>query len=303
MSLAAEPIVGINWASTTFRACLIRADGTAIDAFTEPSGVVGLDRAEMAKIVGALARRWPEHGAVYAAGMIGSSLGWAEVPYAAAPAGPSELARAALATVIGEVPVRIVPGVACRRSDGQPDVLRGEEIELLGLATLTGRDGLVALPGAHTKWVWLTRGRIGAFFTSMSGEIYDRLTAQGLLASIVEGEARVGEAFHDGVVIGLARRSSLGTALFGARARVMCGDLGKANAASYLRGLLIGAEIGDARVLHPSRGDAPVPLIGDAALSALYADALAIGGIASETVDAGRARLAGFRALHQAAHG
>ena len=60
------------------------------------------------------------------------------------------------------------------------------------------------LPGTHTKWVIVRDGRVTDFFTSMSGEIFDRLTAQGLLASIVDGEARPGQAFDDGVAAGRA---------------------------------------------------------------------------------------------------
>jgi len=106
-------------------------------------------------------------------------------------AGPA----AALATTIGDVPVRIVPGIACTRGlDDMPDVLRGEEIELVGLAALREGDGPVALPGAHTKWVRLEGGEVVEFFTSMSGEIFERLIEHGLLASIVEGAAVDGAA-------------------------------------------------------------------------------------------------------------
>lgn len=302
MSLGAESetVVGVNWGSTNFRAYLIGADGIPLDEMVVAAGVAGLDRPGMAGLMRQLAQRWPDRAPVYASGMIGSNIGWASVPYASAPAGASDLKAAALNTAMGEVPVRILPGVSCRRRDGKPDVLRGEEVELIGLARLTGGDGLVVVPGTHTKWAWLDGERIGEFFTSMSGEMFDRLTAEGLLASIVEGEASDGAAFREGVLTSSERRLSLGTLLFGARARVMQGHLGKTDAASYLRGLLIGAEVGDAKELYPCLGDRPVPLVGSSPLTALYASALAISGIASEIVDSRRACLAGFRALHEA---
>ncbi len=302
MSLAAEAdtVVGVNWGSTNFRAYLIGEDGAALDEFAAPAGVVGLDRAGMAGLIAQVAARWPGETRVYASGMIGSNIGWASVPYANAPAGASDLKAAALATSMGEVSVHILPGVSCRRRDGKPDVLRGEEVELIGLARLTRRDGLVVLPGAHTKWALLEGGRIREFFTSMSGEMFDRLTAAGLLASVVEGEAQDGAAFLDGIRAARERRLSLGTLLFGARARVMQGDLPKSETASYLRGLLIGAEIGDALELYPKLAEQPVPLVGNAALCALYASGLAASGIASEIVGSRRACLAGFRALHEA---
>jgi 2-dehydro-3-deoxygalactonokinase len=299
-----KTFVGVNWGSTNFRAYLIGADGSAIDEYSAPAGVVSLDRNGMASTMDALAARWPNSGSVYASGMIGSNVGWKEVPYAEAPAGVADLAAAAVATEIGNVPVHIVPGITCRRSfDGEPDILRGEEIEMMGLAALGTSDGWVALPGTHTKWARLERGRVVEFFTSMSGEIFDRLTQKGLLASIVDGEAKDGPVFLKGVAAGRARKLSLGTLLFGARAQVVRGFLSKADAASYLRGLLIGSEIADAMAVYPTAGDAAVPLIGNRVVCALYASALSAASIASEIVDSRTACLRGFRALHELRHG
>ncbi|WP_343614869.1 2-dehydro-3-deoxygalactonokinase [Novosphingobium sp.] len=298
--VAEQDIVGINWGSSNFRAYRIAADGSLIDDYAAPRGVAGLDRGGMAAMLRGLAERWPGHGPAYASGMIGSNIGWAEAPYADAPAGADDIAGSALSALIGETVVRIVPGVACRRAfDDAPDVMRGEEVELLGLVAMGHGDGVAALPGTHTKWVRLEGGRIVDFFTAMSGEIYDRLTGQGLLASIVEGEAREGEAFQAGVATGRLRRLGLGTLLFGARARVMRGDLPRGESASYIRGLLIGAEIADALDACPGLAEAPVPLIGNEPLSRLYAAALASVGVESRLVASRDACLRGFCALHE----
>lgn len=304
MSRDDKTFVGVNWGSTNFRAYLIGADGSAIDEHSAPAGVVNLDRTGMAATMDALAARWPNSGPVYASGMIGSNVGWKEVSYAEAPAGCADLAAAAVATEIGSVPVHIVPGITCLRSfDGEPDILRGEEIEMMGLASLGTVDGWVALPGTHTKWARLERGRVVEFFTSMSGEIFDRLTAKGLLASIVEGEAQDGPVFLKGVAAGRARKLSLGTLLFGARAKVVRGFLSKPDAASYIRGLLIGSEIADAMAVYPTAGDAVVPLVGSRVVCALYASALNAAGISSAIVDSRIACLRGFKALHELRHG
>lgn len=297
-------IVGVNWGSSNFRAYRIAGDGSSIDEYSEAAGIAQLDRAGMAAMLAKLAARWPGETPVYASGMVGSNIGWTEVAYAEAPAGRVELAQAGADTEIGGVGVRIVPGIACRRQfDGAPDILRGEEIELLGLIALGHTSGLAALPGTHTKWVRLDQGRIVDFLTTMSGEMFDRLTGQGLLASIVEGEAADGEAFLEGVATGQARRLGLGTLLFGARARVIRGALSRADAASYIRGLLIGSEIADALAAYPGLAQAEVPLIGSGPLSRLYASALAGNGIASRFIDSRDACLRGFRALHDARHG
>jgi 2-dehydro-3-deoxygalactonokinase len=288
-------IIGVNWGSSNFRAYYIAADGRLVDEFSAPAGVASLDRAGMAEMMAKLAERWSGDLTVYASGMIGSNIGWVEVPYAEAPAGGAELAAAAVASEIGGMAVRIVPGIACTRSfDGAPDILRGEEIELMGLIALGQSDGFVALPGTHTKWVSLADGRITDFFTAMSGEIFDRLTTQGLLSSIVEGEAEDSDAFRRGVATGKAKALGLGTLLFGARALVVRGHMSKREASSYIRGLLIGAELADALAAYPALADATVPLIGNGPLSNLYASALASVGVASRLVDSREACLRGF---------
>jgi 2-dehydro-3-deoxygalactonokinase len=164
-------------------------------------------------------------------------------------------------------------------------------------------DGWVALPGTHTKWARLQDGRVVDFFTSMSGEMFDRLTAKGLLASIVDGEAADGPVFLRGVTLGRARQLGLGTLLFSARAQVVRGMLAKAEAASYIRGVLIGSEIADVLAVYPGVRDGVVPLIGNNALGRLYASALGAAGIRSEAIDSRTACLRGFRALHELRHG
>ena len=297
-----DEIIGINWGSSNFRAYRIGTDGGLIDEYSVPAGIATLDRAGMAAMMQKVAARLPTDIPVYASGMIGSTIGWVEVPYAEAPAGCGELSQRVTRAHIGGVDVRIVPGIACRRAfDGAPDVLRGEEIELLGSIGLGHGDGLAALPGTHTKWVRLDRGRVVDFFTAMSGEIFDRLTAQGLLASIIDGEASDGAAFREGVAAGQARKLGLSTLLFGARARVIRGALRRPDASSYIRGLLIGSEIADALAAYPELARANVPLIGSGPPSRLYAAALAANGIGSRIIDSRDACLRGFRVLHEAA--
>ena len=296
-------IIGINWGSSNFRAYRIAPGGDVIDAIETPSGVATLDRDGMAALVAQVAARWPSVDRIYAAGMIGSNLGWTDAGYAECPVALEQLRAALTDCSIGEVAVRIVPGIACRRAgDGAPDIMRGEETELFGLlaspaGTGLSAQGMAALPGTHTKWVRIADGRIVDFLTCMSGEIFDRLTAAGLLASIVEGEAREGAAFSQAVRLGFSRGLGLGALLFGARARVIRGDLARADAASHLRGLLIGAEIADALALFPAIAEDGIPLIGSSAVCRLYHAALAELGIASRSIDARDAATRGFLAL------
>lgn len=290
-------MIVVNWGSSNFRAFWLGPDGELVDEHAEASGVASLDRAGMAAMVAKIAARRPEAGPIYASGMIGSNIGWTEVPYASAPVDVAALARGLTVADIGGTEVRIVPGVACVRAfDGAPDILRGEEMEVFGLDQSPG-PRLVGLPGTHTKWVRIKDNRIVDFATSMSGEMFDRLTAQGLLASVVDGDAAVGAVFRDGVALGMERRLGLGSLLFGMRARVIRGALARADAASFLRGLLIGSDIADALALYPDLRSAPIDLVGNPALCLLYTDALTGIGASPRVVSSRDACIAGFRQL------
>lgn len=294
-------IIGINWGSSNFRAYRIASDGTVTGTIEQPRGIAGLERAQMQALLEEVVAQWPHASRIYASGMIGSNIGWSDAGYVACPASPDAMAGQLHATRIGAHAVAIVPGLACRRSDGAPDIMRGEETELLGMVAMGAipATGLVALPGTHSKWVQLAQGVVVEFMTAMSGEIFDRLTAAGLLASVVDGPAEDGPAFIDGVRAAQGG-AGLATLLFGARARVIRGDLARRDGASYLRGLLIGAELADVR---RQWGGAltEVPLIGAAPVCALYARALQELGGSGIAIASQQASTRGFLALHQAA--
>src|SRR5579883_1931070 len=73
------------------------------------------------------------HGALPAllSGMVGSTIGWREVPYLHCPAKPSAIAAAALRFDVEGRAVAILPGLSCTATTGAPDVMRGEETQIL----------------------------------------------------------------------------------------------------------------------------------------------------------------------------
>lgn len=300
----ARDFVGINWGSSNFRAYLLNEAGIVQDSWIEASAIAALDRQGMEARIEQIGQRWPGAGTLYACGMIGSNIGWEEVAYVECPVDLDELALRLRPTPIAGRVMHIVPGLACRRAaDDAPDIMRGEETELFGLlcAGRLPRQGIVALPGTHSKWVRIVDGRVEEFMTAMSGEIFDRLTAAGLLASIVGAPAAPGPAFDAGVRAGARGAPGLGTLLFGARARVIRKELDRDDAASYLRGLLIGAEIADVQTFHPFSADQTITLIGAGPVCAMYAQALMHLRRRSAIVDAADATARGFAALHAAA--
>ncbi len=304
-----DNIIGINWGSSNLRAYLIAADGRLLDTHEEPAGVATLSRDGMVIAADSIRARWPKAAHAYAAGMIGSNVGWVDAGYVDCPAGVETVAQQLVATRIGSLDLRIVPGMACVRAvDGAPDVMRGEETELLGLLSggAFGPDAIVALPGTHTKWIQLRAGRVESFMTAMSGELFDRLAGGGLLASVLEGPGVVGPAFLEGVRVGAKGALGLGALLFEVRARVVRGVLMRGDSSSYLRGVLVGAEIKDAMGLFPAIGDGDawagqrpaLPVVGSGPVTAMYQAALGELGIASHAVASADAVVRGFAAIH-----
>ena len=117
--------------------------------------------------------------------MVGSSIGWVETPYADCPVHPDALAEACVPLKNGRV--HVVPGLACRNRFEAPDVMRGEETQVLGalqrLPELGSGKRLLCLPGTHTKWVMLLDGTITDFLTAPVGELYEVLARHSILVA------------------------------------------------------------------------------------------------------------------------
>jgi 2-dehydro-3-deoxygalactonokinase len=201
-------------------------------------------------------------------------------------------------------PVSIVPGYCVRNASGQPDVMRGEETQLLGAHCLGHSDGWFVLPGTHSKWVQLRAGKVLQLRTYMTGELFDLLGRHGTLAAAA-GAADApwdGAAFAQGVQAAQSR-AALSHQLFGCRARVVSGDMAGSSSRAYLSGLLIGTELQDV-LRTPASGatgsakGSAFKLIGSPALATLYQAAAAQLDARFEVLDARAAFIAATHFLH-----
>jgi 2-dehydro-3-deoxygalactonokinase len=170
----AARLIALDWGTSSLRAYLLGGDGEIIARADEPQGILQVKDGNFAdvyrRIVGPWLARNPAMPAL-GCGMIGSRQGWREAPYAACPAGLDALA-AALTPVDTPVGVfRIVSGMNVIDADGVPDVMRGEESQILGQFG-PGQSGVAVLPGTHSKWVLVENGRIDRFATFMTGEAF-----------------------------------------------------------------------------------------------------------------------------------
>ena len=285
----AGSLIALDWGTTNRRAYLLDGAGQVLDTMRDDRGIKTMPRSEYEAEIAGLRQRYGDLPVVLA-GMVGSARGWIEVPYLPCPAGLEELGAALRWVEPGRT--AIVPGLA----DPDGDVMRGEEVQLLGAAAagLTPGDALLCQPGTHCKWARLERGRIGHFATAMTGELFALLKSHSLLAEFLTGAVADDEAFRAGVRQGLAGR--LPRDLFRVRAAALLGHRTVADSASFTSGLLIGHDVGGAGLMD----DENVYILADPHLGNLYASAVGIAGGVPAIVDSQAAFVSGITRLWKA---
>ncbi len=289
-ALSIAALIGIDWGSSGLRAFLIDGGGMTLATRTSSAGASTLrGDAEFEAALQQVAGDWiaARPGLpVLACGMVGSQHGWREVPYADC---PIELAQLALRlSPPNGLGVRIVPGLLDAAGDGAPDVMRGEETQIAG--ALQARAELAAqacivMPGTHSKWVRVRQGRIEAFATHMTGELFAVLRQHSVLGRLM---ASPDEGAHDSMQThAQAFASGVETArdtaapglthqLFTARTLPLTGRMKSGAVADYLSGILIGHEILAGLAWRHAAGldEAPLVLVGEPDLCQRYVRAL-----------------------------
>jgi Entner-Doudoroff aldolase len=292
-----DRFLNCDWGTSRFRLRWVdAADGVVLGQYRSDEGVAQLAaaaapnaRAELfrevlTRSIGELARRLNEDLTdvpVVVSGMASSSIGWRDLPYAALPFALD--GRDVVWQDLGDAGVRVIllSGV---RSDG--DVMRGEETELMGIGSLPAcrrllDEAIILLPGTHSKHVHVVGGRIVAFQTHMTGELFDLLCrhsslrhstgqGEGVLDNAGQIDGPLAKAFCEGVQT--AQANPLPAALFQVRVRQLLHGGDAASNALFLSGLLIGAEIASL-ARHEARG-CPIVLCANPSLSRPYRMAL-----------------------------
>jgi 2-dehydro-3-deoxygalactonokinase len=288
-----------DWGTTHLRAWVIGARGKIVRHQLFPWGVGKLAAGDAERKFRTEVRPAMEAQALPAllCGMIGSDLGWLRVPYEFCPAGLGKLA-ASLRMLEGTPGVWIVPGLRNDEVSGTPDVMRGEETQILGWVAQdgsreTGRI-IICHPGTHTKWTLVADGQVVRFVTYMTGELFDVLRNHSILRT--NATADNDAAFDEGVA-GASDGNALAARLFTIRARIVTGIDAPEASASYLSGLLIGAEVASIPRLLPAAQGMEINLLGDEGLCRRYARALSNGGFSSTIHSGENAVIAGLREL------
>ncbi|SFU45043.1 2-dehydro-3-deoxygalactonokinase [Pseudoduganella namucuonensis] len=282
-ALALASLIGVDWGSTGLRAFLVGTDGLALAERATSRGASTLSGKEaFAEVLEQVAGDWMRARPdlkVLACGMVGSLHGWLDVPYAVCPANAPALAAGVAVTPNGEA--HIVPGLLYDDGELPPDVMRGEETQILGALALRPElqgASCIVLPGTHSKWAQVRDGEVQRFATHMTGELYAVLRQHSVLGRLMESGGGFDEAaFNDGIDAARVNgHLGVGHQMFAARTLGVTGRLPAAALADYLSGLLIGHELRAGLAWRGEAGldQAPLALVGSRELCRRYELAL-----------------------------
>jgi 2-dehydro-3-deoxygalactonokinase len=284
--------IAVDWGTSHLRAWAMQgAQAVAQSQSTDGMSTLAPDGFEPALL--GLVSAWlnaDRTTPVIACGMVGSRQGWVEAPYRAVPCLPLGGTQTKAPTQDPRLEVWVVPGL---KQTNPADVMRGEETQIAGfLAQNPGWDGVICLPGTHSKWVHVSAGEVVSFQTFLTGEMFALLGTHSVLRHSLSGWDEAG--FIEGLNLSLDRPERLMARLFTLRAEGLLQDLSPAHARARLSGLLIGAELAAAK---PYWLGQRVAIVGETTLAQAYATALESRAVPVSAHDIALATLAGLVAL------
>lgn len=287
-----EPaFVAVDWGTSSFRLWLVDRAGQVLTERRSDEGMMAAAKAGFPAVLQShlAAVEAPAHLPVLVCGMAGAKTGWVEAGYVDTPAPLSVVLRQA-ARVPGETrDIRILPGIA-QRDAGAPDVMRGEETQLLGALGLDpAGEALVCMPGTHSKWVRVKDGTVAHFSTFMTGELFSVVSRETILSLAVAGadDSEDVASFKAAVKAAYDAPAFTANLLFGARSRQLLFGSTAAAARETLSGTLIGAEL--AAGLCGTVPKAGITLIASGRLAALYRLAFDALSVTVQPIDADEA--------------
>ncbi|MFB6415154.1 MULTISPECIES: 2-dehydro-3-deoxygalactonokinase [Bradyrhizobium] len=283
--------VAVDWGTSSFRLWLVDRAGQVLAERRSDEGMLAAAKTGFPAVLQAhlAAVEAPDHLPVLVCGMAGAKTGWVEAGYVDTPAPLPTVLKQAV-RVPGEArDIRILPGIA-QRDAGAPDVMRGEETQLLGaLGFEAAGEALVCMPGTHSKWVRVKGGIVERFSTFMTGELFSVVSRETILSFAVAGadEAEDVASFKAAVKAAYAAPAFTANLLFGARSRQLLFGGTPAAARETLSGTLIGVEL--AAGLSGTVPQAGVKLIASGRLAMLYRHAFDALSVTAHPVDADEA--------------
>lgn len=275
--------IAVDWGTTHLRAwAMVGSEPKAEATSADGMGALARDGFEPALL--RLIEPWLGAGAmrVVICGMAGARQGWHEAPYQPVPVRPVDLSPVPIPALDPRLNAVLIPGL----SQASPaDVMRGEETQIAGfLHKNPAFDGVLVLPGTHSKWVRISAEEVVSFQTCMTGEMFQLLAERSVLRHSVGPAGEDAAAFAQAVSDTMSRPEKLSQRLFSLRAENVLQNLSPETARARLSGWLIGAELAAAK---PYWLGQEVAIAGAPALAQLYATALEAQGVTAQIHDAG----------------
>ncbi len=241
----------VDWGTTSFRAWSMDHTGRVLGERRGPDGLTAAAERGFEPILEGHLHELgvgPRTPAVLC-GMVGSRAGWQEAAYLHTPLPLGDLGPSAIRVEGPARPIFILPGLA-QREAGEPDVMRGEETQLLGVVSEGHASGLVCMPGTHSKWVGLSEGTVTGFSTFMTGELFQLLRSHSTLRQAVDAAGTVdgtSARFLEGVHRAYEAPATITNILFSVRAGWLLHGASETEQVAYLSGLLLGVELAGAK--------------------------------------------------------
>ena len=285
--------IAVDWGTSNMRAWAMTSGGSVLADVRSDQGMGGLAPDAFAPALRQAIAGWDHAGVpIIACGMVGARQGWIEAPYAQTPctATPQGFTK----PDAGDLDVHIIAGVM---QANPADVMRGEETQIAGfLARNKNWDGVICLPGTHTKWVHVSADEIVSFQTYMTGDLFAAIAGHTVLRHSVTADGWDDNAFDAGIADAMDRPEKLAARLFSLRAEGLLNAMPNATARARLSGLLIGAELAGAKAYWIGQ---QIAVIGAGGLSALYVRALAAQSAPATQVKGDAITLAGLTAAYR----
>lgn len=268
--------IALDWGTSSFRAYLVAADGALQETVSAPHGILAVKDAAFDETLETHIGHWDKALPVMASGMITSRQGWVELPYVACPASLQSIASAVHPHTSKQGrKLFFVPGISYRNAQGIPDVIRGEETQVLG-ASEGGTEHFVT-PGTHSKWIDVENDAIKKFSTYMTGEVFALLKNHSILGRLMTGETNNPLAFEQGIRASLKDPAGFLHHIFSARTLALFNEMPTEHLSSYLSGQVIGTEI--AHAIAKNSMNARYKILATPALGEHYMTAMKIAGL------------------------
>ena len=268
-------LIAADWGTSNLRVWSMDHQGNVINNITKGKGMSSLKPSEfepylMSQIGNWLPKQRDAKYPIIICGMAGAKTGWKEAAYLTAPCSPINKAKIIkIETEDKRFSVSIVPGVMQR---SPPDVMRGEETQIAGyLSKNPDFEGIICLPGTHTKWVHISAGEIVSFKTFMTGEIFLSLSEHSILKSSVQSNDFDLTSFLEAFEDIYSNPALLSAKLFGLRAADLLEHTSTKILKSKLSGYLVGSELAGAKSYWLGQN---IVMIGSDNLCILYVKAL-----------------------------